>query len=321
MISIIVPMYNAFKTIERCLRSIMNQSFPDLEIIVIDDGSVDESQTIVKELAKKDDRIRYFRQENGGVSSARNHGIEVSTGEYICFIDSDDAVTDNYIALLYNSIHEKHSDVAMCGYCDVSSDGKKTDHLITAEEERSLQGLLKTDLYVLRTFMCSPWMKIYRADMIKQSHLRFREDMVLAEDQYFNYHYYGLCKNVAFVNQPNYIYYHNDSGLSRTVNLRCFRNELENLSFEIDYMEKYQIERREYILAEYVCYMVDRYIFIPNESNTRSAAVNRLKKIKIINKRAELPDWRSNLIYQFMYRKVYDLVYIYKKSKLLIHSL
>ena len=145
--------------------------------------------------------------------------------------------------------------------------------------------------------------------------------MALAEDQYFNYHYYGLCKTVAFVNQPNYIYYRNDSGLSRRVNLRCFRNELENLSFEIDYMEDQQIEWREYILAEYVCYMVDRYIFIPNEKNTRTDAVNRLKKIKLINKRAELPDWRSNLIYQLMYRKLYDLVYIYKKSRLLIHSL
>ena len=320
MISIIVPMYNACKTIERCLRSIMNQSFPDLEIIVIDDGSVDESQTIVKELAQKDDRIRYFRQENGGVSSARNHGIDESTGEYICFVDSDDAVTENYIALLYNSIHEKHSDVAMCGYSEIT-DGKKTERLITAEEERSLQGLLKTDLYVLRSYMCSPGMKIYRADMIKQSHLRFREDMALAEDQYFNFHYFELSKTVAFVNEPIYIYYRHGFGLSRAVNLCCFRNELENLSFEIDYMEKHQIEKREYILAEYVCYMVYRYTIIPNENNTRSAAVNRLKKIKLIDKQAVLPDWRNNLIYQFMYRKLYDLVYIYKKTSLLVRSL
>ena len=312
MISVIVPMYNARDTIERCLLSIINQSYQDLEIIVIDDGSTDEGRNIVDGFAKKDRRIKYIWQDNHGVSSARNHGLDTCTGEFICFVDSDDAIMEDYISSLYNSIRENQSDVAMCGYCEVTEE-KKIDHLLTEEDERSLQGLIKKDLYILRHFMCTPWMKIFRRDMIRKFHLRFREDMALAEDQYFNFQYYELCHTVSFVNQPNYIYYHNSFGLSGAVSLHCFNNELENLSYEIMFMEGQQIEKRGQMIADYICYLVRRYIFIPDEKNTGSAAISRLKKINLYHKPVKLPNRKDNMIYNLLLRKQYHLIYLYKK--------
>ena len=318
MISVIVPMYNACNTIERCLLSVMNQSYHDLEIIIIDDGSSDGGQKIVKELAKNDERIKYYWQENHGVSNARNHGINVSNGEYICFLDSDDAITEDYIRLLFNSLNEMQCDIAMCGYREVIADNK-IDHIISEEENNSLQGLLQTDLYVLRYFMFSPGMKIYRADLINQLQLRFREDMVLAEDQLFNYHYYELCKTIAFVNQPNYIYFRDDSSLSKVTNIQCYHNELENLSYEIAFMERNQIEKSDQIIAEYICYLVRRYIFIPNEKNTRSEAIDRLKKINLYKKSVKLSYQKDNRIYQLMCRKLFNIIYLYKKISMMIH--
>lgn len=319
MVSVIIPMYNASRTIKRCLLSLMKQSYHDLEIIVIDDGSTDGGRDIVSDLAKDDERIRYIRQENGGVSSARNHGLDVSRGDFICFVDSDDAITEDYIALLYSSMNEKQCDVAMCGYCEVIEE-KKIDHVITKAEESSLQGILQKDLYILKDFIYSPGMKIYRSHFIRQLHLRFREDMVLAEDQFFNYHYYKMCKTVAFVNQPNYIYFRDDSGLSKVINLQCCENELENLLYETDFMEQQRIEGREQIIAEYICYLVRRYTFIPGEKNTRAEAVTRLRRMKLLDKRIVLPYWKNNLIYQLMYRKLYNLVYLYRKIGTMIHA-
>ena len=163
-------------------------------------------------------------------------------------------------------------------------------------------------------------MKIYRSHFIRQLHLRFREDMVLAEDQFFNYHYYKMCKTVAFVNQPNYIYFRDDSGLSKVINLQCCENELENLLYETDFMEQQRIEGREQIIAEYICYLVRRYTFIPKKKNTRAEAVTRLRRMKLLDKRIVLPYWKNNLIYQLMYRKLYNLVYLYRKIGTMIHA-
>ena len=102
MISVIIPMYNSVSTIERCLTSVMSQLYKDTEIIVIDDGSTDHGADVVLELASEDDRIRYIRQENGGVSRARNRGLDEANGEWICFIDSDDAIEEEYLSSFYD---------------------------------------------------------------------------------------------------------------------------------------------------------------------------------------------------------------------------
>ena len=310
MISVIIPMHNSAATIERCLASVMKQSYKDTEMIVIDDGSTDDGAQIVIDLSKKDSRIKYIWQENGGVSAARNHGLEEAQGEWICFIDSDDEVEEEYLSSLYLSIVKTNSDIAMCGYREVRADGV-TEYLLSEKEMTSLTGDMSKDFETLRQFALSPWMKIFRKEKIEKIHLRFCENMVLAEDIYFNYHYYSLCKTVSFVNRAQYIYYRTDSGLSKAVSLTCFENEMDNLSYMICYLENAHIERGESIIAEYICRCMRRYAIIPGEKNTIASFRARLKRIRQFDKPAKRLHRLDPFLYLLFRKRCYFVLFIY----------
>ena len=314
MISVIIPMYNSRDTIRNCLKSVIDQTFADLEIIVIDDGSTDNGGEIVKDIAAKDGRIRYIRKDNGGVSSARNRGLDESRGEYICFVDSDDVITIDYVASMYTKMQETQSDIVMCGYCEVCKD-KMIRHVLSGSVLSQLQGKMVTDFYALRSFTHSPCFKVFRNEVINHHHLRFREDMVLAEDQYFNFQYYEFCKTVAFVNAPNYIYLRQDSSLSSTITVHTNENEAENLICMTKYFDNNGIERGELITAFYVCYCLRRYIFIPGESNTRADVYKRMKKLNFMRKHVKLNNRSDQLIYDLLYFRQYFILFILKKGK------
>ena len=308
MISIIIPMYNSAGTIERCLVSVMRQTFHNIEIIVVDDGSTDNGANIVLSLAAKDDRIRYIRQENGGVSRARNRGLDEVHGEWICFIDSDDEVVEDYLSSMYYLIQETNCDIVMCAYREVKKNSF-VNVLLPKEKMKSLKGNLREDFETLRYYTSSPWMKIFRKDWIEALQLRFREDMALAEDRYFNNHYYTLCRSVAFVNRAQYIYYRSDTGLSRAATPACFENEMENLAYMIRFMEDAQIERRESIIADYICQCIRRYIQMPGEKNNIAASCRRLKRIRQYDKRAKLYKRKDSIIYWLLRMRLYLLIY------------
>ncbi len=115
-ISIVVPIYNAEKYLDRCIQSILNQSYKDLEIILIDDGSTDSSNKICNNYQKRDNRIKFISQKNEGVSAARNRGISEATGEFIGFVDSDDYIQPNMYETLYGLINKYNCDISICGY-------------------------------------------------------------------------------------------------------------------------------------------------------------------------------------------------------------
>lgn len=125
LVSIIVPVYNVEKYLKRCLSSIIAQKYSNIEIILIDDGSVDSSGKICDEYGKKDKRIRVFHKANGGLSSARNRGIEESRGNYIAFVDSDDWISSNYISILYENIKKFSADISACSMLRINDKGKK----------------------------------------------------------------------------------------------------------------------------------------------------------------------------------------------------
>ena len=115
MISIIIPLYNAENTIQNCIDSVLQQTYHNIEVILVNDGATDNSQHICEECAQNDNRIKIIQQKNSGVSSARNNGMEYATGEYIMFLDSDDTLAPNACELLYNTIIEKNADCIICG--------------------------------------------------------------------------------------------------------------------------------------------------------------------------------------------------------------
>ena len=210
LISIIVPIYNVENYLRQCLDSILNQTYQNFECLLINDGSPDNSADICREYAVKDSRFKYFEKGNGGVSSARNLGIEHSKGEYITFIDSDDWVDSDYLEVLYTTLLEEGADIAVstykkfnikdnCFYFHIFQRGydKKT---FTGQE-------LIDNLQVLSSFdhsYSSTWGKLVKS--VRVETIRFNEETTLGEDMEFWYKLFLISDKVVYINKDAYIY-------------------------------------------------------------------------------------------------------------------
>lgn len=200
-ISIIVPVYNAEKFIHRCIDSILAQTFTDWELLLIDDGSKDNSGAICDEYAAKDERIRVSHKENGGVSSARNKGLEVAKGDYLMFLDSDDALNKDTCALLINYQNE------ICADCVIFGSKQESGTLWIPEEEKIYESLnvFKRDFEkLLLSELLSPvWNKLYRRKLIRSY---FPADMSFGEDLVFCLNYLRQCEKICFMPWPLYLH-------------------------------------------------------------------------------------------------------------------
>ncbi|MEI7668283.1 MAG: glycosyltransferase family A protein, partial [Erysipelotrichaceae bacterium] len=164
LISVIVPVYNVEKYIDRCVSSILNQTYKNLDIILVDDGSQDKSGQICDEYALKDNRIKVLHKSNGGLSDARNKGIELSKGEYISFVDSDDTISNNFIDKLYNLCVNYSSDISMCYFKQFTSEiSFNREHESRIDIFTNIQMLenLINEKYVQSTVA---WNKLYKAE-------------------------------------------------------------------------------------------------------------------------------------------------------------
>lgn len=158
-ISVIIPVYNVEKYLKRCLDSVINQTYKNLEIILIDDGSTDNSGKICDEYAQKDERIIVIHKENGGVSSARNKGLDICIGDYISFIDSDDWINLEYFRKLYNNLIENNSDISCCDYIRIGNN----DDIRLSDSVAEIQILNGEDIlkFYLKEELTSPCAKLY----------------------------------------------------------------------------------------------------------------------------------------------------------------
>ncbi len=238
LVSVIVPVYNSAPYLGYCLNSIICQTYQNLEIIVIDDGSTDDSLTICQNYATIDARIQVISADYHDVSSARNAGLDNAHGDYVAFVDSDDVVCDNLIAHLVQLLETYEADLALCGYHIVTldSDNKVTHHVTTASDALGEECVLtKTNFFehlasiLLQTsYLQGPMCKLFRRDIIEQYCLRFPPQITLGEDLCFNMDYFNcLSGNVVFSRQCGYYYLHAlPDGLSRCYRPDRFESEL-----------------------------------------------------------------------------------------------
>ena len=210
-VSIIVPVYNTEPFLSRCLDSILCQSFTDFELLLIDDGSTDGSGAICDDYAERDSRIRVFHKENGGVSSARNLGIDNSKGEWLYFADSDDELLPNGLQTLVNCIDED-VDVVMGGYEKFNENGDILESIqdraiVTLNRKQSLLSLYQGhSLYY--SALSYTWMRLFRKTIINHHGIRFDESLMNKEDTLFVAQY--LCKSngvTRFDTTPVYHYF------------------------------------------------------------------------------------------------------------------
>ncbi len=205
-ISLIIPVYNAGSRIQNCLQSALNQSYENLEIICVDDGSVDESADLIEAL--KDPRIKLIRQANAGVSAARNRGLEEASGEYVCFLDADDALESDHIALLAQAMEEEKPDLVICSFKEQNG-----DQLHPASSE--LNGLYNIHDAFWPAYRAGlinrPWNKLYLRKNITEG---FPLGIQNGEDLQFNLKYLQHNPRVYFTDQSTYHYHVSQTGLS-----------------------------------------------------------------------------------------------------------
>ena len=218
LISIVVPVYNVEEYLKQCLDSILDQTYRNWELILVNDGSTDSSGLICQEYAEKDARIRYYEKENGGLSDARNYGIEQAQGEYLTFVDSDDFLDASHLNVLYNALVNNDADISIANYANYQTStatfylhtfGEYYEKNYTSEE-------LIDDLSVLERndlSFSTIWGSLYKKSVF--SFLRFPKG-VIGEDVALIYKIYTQVDKIVYVHKDTYIYRENDSGISKS---------------------------------------------------------------------------------------------------------
>lgn len=218
LISIIMPIYNAEKYVCETINSILNQSFNNFEVILVNDGSVDRSGQICDEYSKKDTRIRVFHIENNGPGNARNYGISLAKGEYIQFVDSDDELARDMLEQLINCITNEPSDIVVCGVKKMNFLKQETIHSLSTRV--SLDRDIKKDFIKLLKMglAFAPWNKLYKKEIIDKYKIKFNNELRLGEDALFNIDYFSKANKVYIFEKPLYIYFQRTSSLTNKYN-------------------------------------------------------------------------------------------------------
>lgn len=212
-VSVIIAIYNAEKYIEKTIKSVINQTYKELEIILINDGSTDESSNICKKLQNQDGRIIIKNQKNKGVSEARNVGKTIATGEYIIFIDSDDILLSSMIETLVNNIEKQNADISICGYKLVYENGKTIENRIPGQELiMNKEEALKV-LFSGKSFGISLWDKLIRRNIIEN--IEFEKNRTINEDKYFLFKAIENSNKVYLKNEGLYLYMQRPKSLSK----------------------------------------------------------------------------------------------------------
>ncbi|MDO5472529.1 MAG: glycosyltransferase family 2 protein [Akkermansia sp.] len=218
-VSVIIPVYNNEAYLDRCISSLQAQTFKNWTAIFVNDGSKDNSQTILEKYAAEDSRIQLINKPNGGAASARNAGLDAACTEYITMVDADDAITPDALERLLTAATETKCDIVVAACAVYGSNGS------VSGDCRNISGFMPAVPRALfRNVYRGPVAKLYRRDIIERYHLRMPEDMTLAEDYVFVTSYWTRCKTAYAISEPLYHYYY--SGNENSLVHRFCRREL-----------------------------------------------------------------------------------------------
>ena len=208
VISVIIPVYKVERYLDRCVESVLRQSYSHLEILLVDDGSPDRCGRMCDQWAEKDPRVRVIHKENGGLSSARNVGLDAATGKYIAFVDSDDYIAPDMFRLLHKALVEHHADMSICNFYFVDEAGSilEEDHQDTPITAGVFSGMetIKRITGNKHWYYNPAWNKLYKSVLF--SDIRYPEDVTCAEDAFVVHWLLGLCTSVVCIDDRCYYY-------------------------------------------------------------------------------------------------------------------
>lgn len=318
LISVVVPIYNVEKYLNECIESIVNQTYNNLEIILVNDGSTDNCAKICDDWINKDERIRVIHKENGGLSSARNAGIDVAKGEYINFIDSDDFISNDFIEFLYGNLIENESDISCCGCYHYFSHSLK--------EVRHFQNISKTlcseDAIIYMNTVgylgVSTCNKLFKISLFEDIRYPIGK---LSEDWFILFKLIDKANKVTYDSSPKYYYRQRNGSITKNIkiNTDCEEASKECLEFCIDkYPKAVPSAIQSYVLA---CIGIYNTILCSNYDSAK--LVNYKEKIYKFKKDIDtthLSNSRKIQIKLFLlstrlYNIIFSLFNIYRKFR------
>ena len=213
LVSVIVPVYNVAQYLDRCLNSLVMQTHSNIEILLVDDGSTDGSGELCDQWQRRDHRIRVFHKPNGGLSDARNHGMERASGDYICFLDSDDWYGLRFVEVLLGALLETGSDVAECDYVCTDGSDPAPDIIPTAYDPAVFEGNECFLRFLTEDFFVSVCTKLYRRNLLENQPFRTG---VYHEDEFWTYRVFSKARKVCRVRYTGYYYYQRQGSIVHT---------------------------------------------------------------------------------------------------------
>ena len=237
LISVIVPVYKVEAYLDRCVQSIVDQTYTNLEIILVDDGSPDRCPQMCDEWAKRDRRICVIHKENGGLSDARNAGMAAATGEYVAFVDSDDWLEKEMLLKLYQCIVKDDSDIASCGALRVWDDGTPSRPMLHFSGNHVLEGTDALKALIQSTYLIQVvWNKLYNRRLIEDT--PFRKG-VIHEDEYWSWQVIAKASKVSVLQENLYNYWQRDNGIMGHKSIESAMLMIEAKLERTAYIQKY----------------------------------------------------------------------------------
>ena len=238
LITVIVPVYNAENYLEKCIKSLLNQTLKDIQVIAIDDGSTDSSLKILREYEKDDNRLHVITQKNSGVAVARNKGIKLADGEFLAFVDSDDTIELETLERIYSRVKETDSDIGLFGYARIKENGTHVRDFLPSENSYDRQEGIKALL--LNKFSSIACDKIFKASLIHGHNIEFPED-TFYEDAYFVFQAMTHANQSISIAKPYYRWLIRGESRSNSVSGKHIKNMFDILRQSKRYLEENDI--------------------------------------------------------------------------------
>ncbi len=279
MISIIIPIYNSESLLNGCIESIVGQDYRDWELLLIDDGSTDGSSDIGRRWEKADSRVKYFQKENGGVSSARNYGLDRAAGDYIMFVDSDDFCASTILLDLSVAIRE-NLDMAACDVLRFKEGDIIPPSAPTIRDNiQVLAGIDKIYRHMDHAgHLHPPFAKLYRQEIIRKHAIHFDESLSLGEDLLFNLDYLQWVRTCAFIPAALYYYHDTDFSLSKTIRADYADIQLRLIDSKLEFIK---VNRLDFDYCDVAPGIVrDMFLSLCRSDGSNACKTESIKRIR-----------------------------------------
>lgn len=322
-VSIIVPIYNVEDFLDKCMESILGQTYKNIEIILVDDGSTDSSGKIADKYAEKDSRIKVYHKKNGGLPAARNFGLRKISGKFVSFIDSDDWVDIDYISTLFNAMSYDDSDISVCGLYKAYDDEniKCSNRYEIDHEVFSNIDAVKDIMLAQPILKVMAWGKLYKKSLFFKNNIQYPKGRSLGEDAFTTYKLMYFSKKISYINKPLYYYRQRPGSIMSQSKIDSSRYFLDTTNEMKEFADKYYLDI-DYEISNYKALNYNSFINLAIRQSVLTKKLwkellvcTRIDRIRFITNPKNATKQRMGIFIMYFGKTVYEYFYKWSKSK------